>query len=211
MQEQLMQNQWLEWAQKIKAISQIGKTYTKDPYDLERYNQLETLAHEIFAIAGDKNITEVSDFFIPDEGYATPKIDLRGGVIKDKKILLVKERSNKKWTLPGGWADVCESGKEGIEREVFEESGFKVNATKLVTIKDRNKYTYRSHFPHHVYKIFYLCEIISGAPKENVEISDIQFFERTALPELSTERVLPEDSEMIFKYHENKNLPTFFD
>lgn len=206
-----MQNQWLEWAQKIKAISQIGKTYTKDPYDLERYNQLDTLAHEILANASDKKLTEVNDFFIPDEGYATPKIDLRGGAIKDDKILLVKERSNEKWTLPGGWADVCESGKEGIEREVFEESGFVVKATKLVAIKDRNKYHYRLHFPHHIYKIFYLCEIISGAPKENLEISDIQFFEKTALPKLSTERVLPEDIEMIFKYHQNKNLPTFFD
>jgi len=206
-----MQNKWLEWARKIKALSQVGKTYTKDPYDLERYNQLETLAHEILANAGDKNITEVNEFFVPDTGYATPKIDLRGGVIKENKILLVKERSNEKWTLPGGWADVCESGKDGIEREVFEESGFEVTAIKFVALKDRNKYAYRSHFPHHVYKMFYLCEIISGAPKENLEISDIQFFERTALPELSTERVLPEDIEMIFKYHEDKDLPTFFD
>jgi len=87
----------------------------------------------------------VSDFFFPDEGFATPKIDLRGGTIKDNKILLIKERSNEKWA-PGGWTDVCESGKEGIEREVFEESGFKVTATRLVAIKDRNKYAYRSHF-----------------------------------------------------------------
>jgi len=172
---------------------------------------LETLAHEVFARAGGKDVTAVSDFFMPDEGYATPKIDLRGGVIKDNRILLVKERSNEKWTLPGGWADVCESGKKGIEREVFEESGFKVNAAKLVAIKDRNKHAYRSHFPDHVCKIFYLCEIISGAPKVNIEIIDVQFFDRTALPELSTERVLPEDIEMIFKYYEDNNLPTFFD
>ena len=141
-----MQNHWLEWARKIKALSQVGKTYTKDPYDLERYSQLEGLVQEIFAKAGGKNITEVSDFFFLDEGYATPKIDLRSGAIKDNKILLVKERSNEKWVLPGGWADVCESGKEGIEREEFEESGFKVTATKLVAIKDRNKWAYRSHF-----------------------------------------------------------------
>jgi len=72
-----MQNKWLEWAQRIKAISQIGKTYTKDIYDLERYNQLETLVYEIFAKAGEKKFTKVSDFFLPDEGYATPKIGLR--------------------------------------------------------------------------------------------------------------------------------------
>jgi hypothetical protein len=141
-----MRNQWLEWARKIKTLSQVGKMYTKAPYDLERYNQLEALVQEIFAKAGGENITEVSDFFFPDEGFATPKIDLRGGTIKDNKILLIKERSNEKWALPGGWTDVCESGKEGIEREVFEESGFKVTATRLVAIKDRNKYAYRSHF-----------------------------------------------------------------
>ncbi len=141
-----MQNQWLEWARKIKVLSHVGKTYTKDPYDLERYNQLEALVQEIFARAGGKNSTEVSDFFFPDQGYATRKIDLRGGVIKDNKIVLVKERSNEKWALPGGWGDVCESGKEGIERGVFEESGFRVTATRLVAKKDRNKYAYRSHF-----------------------------------------------------------------
>ncbi len=73
-----MQTQWLEWARKIKALSHVGKTYRRDPNDLERYNQLEALVQEIFAGAGGKNSTEVSDFFFLDEGYATPKIDLRG-------------------------------------------------------------------------------------------------------------------------------------
>ncbi len=111
-----MQNQWLEWARKIKALSQVGKTYTKDPYDLERYNQLEALVQEIFAKAGGKNITAVSDFFFLDEGYATPKIDLKAGPSKTTKSCWSKKDQNEKWVPPGGWADVCECGKEGIER-----------------------------------------------------------------------------------------------
>ena len=102
------------------------------------------------------------NFFVPDSGYATPKVDLRSGILKNNQILIVKERSNGKWTLPGGWANVNESPSCGIIREVKEESGFDVSVNRLIAIKDRSLHPYQPQYPIHIYKIFFLCELIGG-------------------------------------------------
>ena len=99
-------NKWIEWTKQIKAIAQIGIEYTKGEYDLERYQQLTKIAHEMISKLSGAPISKVDNFFVPDSGYATPKVDLRAGIVDKEKILLVKERSDNKWTLPGGWADV---------------------------------------------------------------------------------------------------------
>ena len=154
---------------------------------------------------------KVDKFFVPDKGYATPKVDLRAGVIKNNEILLAKERSDERWALPGGWADVGESPTAGIEREVFEETGYFVKVIRLIGIKDRNVHPYRPRYPHHVYKIFFLCDLIGGHPKENIEISEVAFFNPNKLPRLSEGRVLTQDIEMMFEYSRDKNLSVFCD
>ena len=104
-------NPWVEWAKQIKAIAQIGLTYTKDPFDRERYNQLSDISHQIMGSLANAPKGSVDNFFIPDKGYATPKVDLRAGIFQGDEILLAKERSDGKWALPGGWTDVGESPK----------------------------------------------------------------------------------------------------
>ncbi len=73
-------------------------------------------------------------------GYATPKVDVRGSVFRDDQILLVKERADGLWTLPGGWADVNESPREAVVREIMEESGYHTRANKLLAVWDRAKH-----------------------------------------------------------------------
>jgi len=204
-------NELIEWSKQIKAIAQIGISYTKDQYDLERYNQLTQISHQMIGKLADAPKEKVDNFFVPDKGYATPKVDLRAGIIRDNKILLAKERSDERWTLPGGWADVGESPTEKIKREVFEETGYKVIVQRLIAIKDRNLHSYKPQYANHVYKLFFLCDLIGGHAKENIEISKVAFFKQNGLPQLSKVRVLKQDIQMMFEYLGNKNLPVFCD
>jgi ADP-ribose pyrophosphatase YjhB (NUDIX family) len=185
--------QWIEWAKRLKAIAQTGLTYSTGPYDIERYRQLDDIAHQMFAEMAGAPIGQVANFFVPERGYATPKVDLRAGVFDGDRVLLVRERSDNRWSLPGGWADVGESPRDGIVREVREESGFEVTAPELVAVIDRSLHDYLPRRPDHVYKLFFLCQRTGGRATENLEISEIDFFPVDALPELSVDRVLAQD------------------
>ena len=120
---------WLGWARRLKAIAQIGIEYCKDPYDRQRYEEIQRLAAEMTAkSAGLADIGPLVDLFKNDVGYATPKIDIRTAVFDQDRILLVRERADGLWTLPGGWADIGESPSSAAVREVKEESGYEIVA-----------------------------------------------------------------------------------
>lgn len=207
----MLMNKIVEIAKELKAISQIGLTYTKDPHDRIRFERLGEISHEMMATLAEVPLEKVRHFFVPDSGYATPKVDLRGAVFRDGHILLVREKSTGKWTLPGGWADVNESPREGIEREIREESGFTARARKLAAVVDRGQHDYQPQYPHHIYKLFFICELTGGTPTLNIEVDAIDFFPGNALPPLDTARVLPEDIGRAFRHLHDENLPTYFD
>ncbi|WP_286232743.1 NUDIX hydrolase [Thalassotalea sediminis] len=204
-------NQWVSWVKRLQAISQTGKAYSKDKFDIERFDELASISHQMLAQLADTPVPKAENLFIPETGYPTPKVDLRAGVIKNNKILLVRERQDNRWTLPGGWADVCETPSQGIVREVYEESGFNVTNPTLVAIKDRDIHPYVPKYPQHIYKLFFLCTFESGQPLTNIEISEIDFFERDNLPELSESRVLRDDIELMFRCHENPTTEVLVD
>jgi ADP-ribose pyrophosphatase YjhB (NUDIX family) len=190
---------WMEWAQKIQAIAQNGLTYASDPFDIERYEQLQTIAAEIISTYSDHDFSEIRDYLRSESGYTTPKIDVRGVAIRDNKILLVKEKVDGKWTLPGGWADILESASENVEREVYEESGYKVKATKLLALYDRSKHGHFPDYPHHIYKIFFLCDIVAGEARPGMETLAVDFFAFDELPELSVDRVTEKQIKKMFE------------
>lgn len=202
---------WLTWAKALQAIAQTGLTYGSGPFDIERYKAVRRIAAEMMAAGSDSLVETIHELFEQQDGYATPKVDVRGAAIRDGKILLVKEASDGLWTLPGGWADVNEAPSHCVVREVWEESGFEVRATKLAAVYDRGRHPHRPPFPFHVYKMFFLCEITSGVPKTSIETLDVGFFAPDALPELSNGRVLPFQIQRMFDHHQTPNLPTDFD
>ncbi|MEM9282180.1 MAG: NUDIX hydrolase [Verrucomicrobiota bacterium] len=177
----------------IRALAQSGLQYTKDPFDRERFERLMDIASELYTSLSDSDLESVERFFMPETGYATPKVDLRACVFKDGRVLLVKERSDNLWTLPGGWADQSESPQEGIIREIKEESGFDSKIESLYAIKDRDRNPYKPKYPVSIYKLFFTATVTSGSPETNLEVSDIDFFEEGNLPPLSEARVLPQD------------------
>ena len=183
----------LDIARELKAISQAGLTYSSDPFDRDRFARLNELSALLIRSDG-----RYPDFRWPDEiGYLTPKLDVRGAVIHDDRILLVKEASSEKWTLPGGWADVNATPAENVEREVREESGYVVKATKIISLVDRNRSNY-THHPEYIYKIHFLCKLIGGEPQISCETTEVAFFELGELPELDPGRVRQEDIELAF-------------
>jgi ADP-ribose pyrophosphatase YjhB (NUDIX family) len=207
-----MSLKWLEWTQQLQAIAQNGLTYSNNPYDIERYEQLQLIAAEMMATHTNTEPSYVLDLFKSEQGYATPKVDVRGAVFRDQKILLVKEREDSCWTLPGGWVDIGESPRSSVEREIYEESGYKTQAVKLVAIYDRDHHRH-GHPPlaHHVYKLFFHCELIGGAATDSLETEAVEFFGEHEIPELSLTRVVPSQIDRLFEYYRSPNLQTDFD
>ena len=207
-----MDPQWLQWAKELQAIAQIGLTYSSTShFDVERYNRIREIAAEILASSGDVGSDEVLEVLQREEGYATPKVDVRGVVFRDDEILLVRETSDGRWTLPGGWADVNQTARDAVAREVFEESGYRVAPSKLLAVFDRSRHEHTPSFPFHVYKIFILCRLIGGEPKTSYETSAVEFFGEDALPELSTSRVTVAQIRRMFEHLRQPDLPTDFD
>lgn len=179
---------WLNYINEIQAIAQNGLYYSNNAFDKERYLRLRDIASELAAHCSGVAIDDVKKLFLLEKGYATPKIDVRAFIIKDNKILLVKERSDGLWTLPGGWAETNQSASESVIREAREETGFDVSVIRLLSLWDKRKHDHPLQWPH-TYKCFFHCEITGGEARENLEISDIDFFALHQLPALSTHRV----------------------
>jgi ADP-ribose pyrophosphatase YjhB (NUDIX family) len=200
----------LAWLQRLQTITQAGLTYARDPYDRQRYEQLQELAAEIaesLAPAKDEPWLEI---LRAERGYATPKIDVRAVVEQDGKLLFMRESHDGLWSLPGGWADIGESPSQIAEREVLEETGFEVKASKLLAVYDKARH---AHPPEiwYCYKLFLRCELRGGAPTRGIETLDTGFFGLNELPPLSTPRVTEAQVRRMFEHLANPELAADFD
>jgi len=207
-----MTNQELmHWAQQIQALAQSGMAYTTNAFDQGRYQELRHIAAEMMAAATNAEVSEVASIFDAQSGYATPKLDVRGVVFKDEKILLVRElMDGGAWTLPGGWVDINEPLSRAVEREVREEAGMIVKARKLAAVFDRNLHGHPP-YPFHTYKLFVLCDLIAEATPDPLETSDPTFYAYNQIPGLSRARVTEEEIQRMFDHLHHPEWPTDFD
>jgi len=205
-----MKEKWLEWAVKLQSIAQAGLTYSESQYDIDRYQQIRRLSvdilHEYTGISHEK----IRDLFASETGYQTPKVDIRASVFKDNKILLVREKIDGAWSLPGGWADVNSSVGESAIRECFEEAGAHVHPKRIIAIHQADKH-YDFPYPYTIYKIFVECELFENNFTDNTETLEAGFFPIDSLPPLSTERNTPEQIRMCFEAKKHKIFETIFD
>ena len=204
---------WLIWARELQAIAQTGLTFSRDPYDRERYETLRAIAARMFAAGSDASVEAIAKLFAGESGYATPKIDVRAAVFDDRdRLLMVRETVDRgRWTLPGGWADVNRTAAENAVKETLEESGYAVKVVKLAALWDRT----RQGHPAGVFscaKAFFLCEPIGGAAATSHETSEVAWFAEGELPQdLSLSRTLPRQLERMFAHRREPTLPTDFD
>jgi ADP-ribose pyrophosphatase YjhB (NUDIX family) len=200
----------LELLRRLQAIAQNGLAFTSDPYDRERYEQLQHLVAAAFNSELAVPPAVAARFWDGESGYATPKVEVRGAVFDQDRVLLVRERSDGRWTLPGGWVDVNDAPSEAVAREIQEESGFRARAVKLAALVDRSRHPHPPHV-HHIYKLMFLCELLGGEAACSHETDAAAFYPVTALPELSLGRILPQQIARLYQHHLQPSLPTDFD
>lgn len=205
-----MNEKWLEWATKLQSIAQAGLTFGADTYDLDRYEQIRSIAVDILHEYTDLDHKKIRDLFASETGYQTPKVDIRAAVFKDEKILMVKEKVDGRWSLPGGWADVNTSVSESTVRECIEEAGATVKPRRIIAIhlaNKQNNFTY----PFTIYKILVECDLIDHNFKNNTETLESGFFSLESLPELSVERNNLNQINLCFKAKKSEFFETVFD
>jgi len=203
--------QWLSIARELRAIAQTGLTFTMDRFDRQRYERVRELAARMLAQGSGTDYDVMLGILLKDKGYATPKVDVRGAAFVDGRVLLVREISDGKWTLPGGWADVNQSAAECVMREIAEESGFEARTLKLAAVHDYQRSGHPRRHLDSIYKMFFICEITGGAARGSDETSDAAFFPRDDLPPLSLGRTTAAQIERMFQHAEDPGLPTDFD
>jgi ADP-ribose pyrophosphatase YjhB (NUDIX family) len=201
--------QWLAWAQEIYSLSQAGLTFNQNPFDIERYKRLQEITAEMIASQSEVSKEWALRSFSMQAGYVTPKIDVRGAVVRDGKILLIQEGADGKWAMPGGWADLGNAPASVAEREVWEESGFRVKAEKVVAVIDANRIEPMEFY--HAYKIIFLCRLLDGEPRTSHETLAVDFFDPSHLPPLSRYRTDESMIQEVFAHLENPNRLAAFD
>jgi ADP-ribose pyrophosphatase YjhB (NUDIX family) len=204
------QPDWLNWARTLQALAQTGLTYAENPFDRERYAKLQRVAQEIYAAHTGIEAAILEQWFAVQPGYATPKVDVRGACFRDGRLLMVRERSDGGWCLPGGWADVGDVPSEAATREVFEESGFTCQPRKLVGAFDANR-DGEPFSAFHAFKLIFLCELTGGEARPDHEILEVGFFARDAQPPLSRYRTTPAQFVECFAHLDDPARPTAFD
>jgi len=201
---------WLDIAKRLDAIAQTGLTYTQGEYDKERYEEIRKISHIIFHHYTEAPIDKIYDLFAQEEGYPTPKVDVRGVVFRGEKILLVQEKLDNQWALPGGWADIGLTPNEVVVKEVEEESGLKVSPERLLAVLDKKMHNHPPS-PLHVYKMFILCKEAGGKLSAGMETLKADFFNLDHLPALSTERNTAEQLVMVYDLYKHPDRLTVID
>ena len=200
---------WIRWAREIFSMSQAGLTYSENEFDKERYKRLQEITAEMIENQSELSKESVLKSFSMQAGYTTPKIDVRGAVVREGKILLIQERMDGKWAMPGGWADLGNAPASVAEREVWEESGYEVKAEKVVAVIDANRIEPFEFY--HAYKLIFLCKLLDGEPRISYETLAVDFFDPNHLPPLSSYRTNEEMVQEVFAHIQDPNRPTAFD
>lgn len=196
------------FGRRLEAIAAQGLAFATDVYDRQRYADLAQLAEEYFARHRDRAPLPID---LDEEGYLTPKVDVRSGAFDDRgRMLLVREVSTGRWSAPGGWAEVNLSPSEAARTEVREEAGWDVEVTKLVGLLDRRRRHHPAH-RYHVYKALFLCRLVAPVPTDDPETDAVGFFDLGDLPPLDTGRTTREQVDLLARHHRDPTLPPSFD
>lgn len=207
-----MEDQWLTYAKRLQAIAATGLHFTGEDYDRERYEEVDEIATEMMAHLADRPVTQLAGLLPrPSEGYANPRIDVRAAVFRNDGLLMCKEKTDDLWSMPGGYADVGHSAGENVVKEVWEETGLRVSATRIYAVLHKARRPYPPDV-RDFYKLFFLCETRDDAPPvPGPEVHEVGFFSRHDVPPLSVGRVSDEDIALAFQVLENPDLPLVFD
>lgn len=200
-------------AVRLAALAQDGLEFSANDFDTDRYRKIGAAATELLSVLSDRPAEQFRLELGRDSGYATPKVDVRGALVDDAhRILLMRERTDGRWSLPGGWADPGDTPSNAVVREVREETGYSARVVKLIACLDRDAQGHLPPLPVAAYKLFFLCEPTGevSAPEE-LETLEVGWFGLAELPPLSAGRVNRAELELVLAHAADRSLPTAFD
>ena len=192
---------FVKYLQRMIALTDTGLTFTKDPFDRERYEDLRGLLSEMLNQASDLDSEEVAEVLKPTSAYATPLMDVRAWIVEDEKICLVRGQGENDWALPGGFGEVGYSPIENILKEIEEETGFEAKVERLLAVFDTNRFQLQSK---QYAKFVFECKLLDGQFQKNQEIADLQFFAIDQLPALSEKRITKEQIEILWQVYQGQ-------
>ena len=190
-----------KYLQRMIALTDTGLTFTKDPFDRERYEDLRGLLSEMLNQASNLDSEEVAEVLKTTSAYATPLMDVRAWIVEDEKICLVRGQGENDWALPGGFGEVGYSPTENILKEIEEETGFEAKVERLLAVFDTNRFQLQSK---QYAKFVFECKLLAGQFQENQEIADLQFFAIDQLPNLSEKRITKEQIEILWQVYQDQ-------
>ena len=188
----------LDAIKRLKAIADTGLVYAEEPYDIERYEELKDISLKLMAHLSNEPFSKLESFFLPQLDYPTPKVDVRGLIInEDDEILMAQEGVDDKWTIPGGWADIGNTPREVVIKEIQEETGIEAEVVRLIAIYDKQRHKHPAE-PYYIYKLMFLCKATGGKLAPGFDMKGAAYFSLDALPELSKERILESQLKQLF-------------
>lgn len=206
-----MKHYFFEKIKRIQALAETGIHYSENTFDLERYEEIQEICLLLLEKMTDVPIEKIKPVLIDNQGYKTPKVDVRAVVFNtENEILMVREKADGKWALPGGWADIGYTARQVAEKECYEEAGIQVKALRILAILDKAAQNMPPQFEY-VYKIFILCKPISEQISAGSETDEVAWFSEDMLPDLSEPRNLSGQIKMMFEYHRKERSEVFFD
>ena len=207
-----MENQHtLTLIKRMRALAETGLIYGENDFDKERYEELYQISMKLLSEVSGKSLTQLTHFLTPAKDYPTPKVDVRGLILNQaQEILLVKEQTDGRWSLPGGWGDIGFSPSEVVEKEVFEETGLEAKATQLLAVYDKRCHPHPPQ-PYYVYKIVFACHVVGGSLKSGFDMDGVGYFKVDELPPLSEDRILEHQVKELFAQVLQKQPKAIFD
>ena len=187
--------------QRMLAITDTGLTYSKDPYDRERYENLRQILWSVLQDQTELDQEELTAILKPTGSYATPLMDVRAWIVQNQKICLVRGQGEDTWALPGGFGEVGYSPKENIRKEVQEETGFSAEVGPLLAVFDTNRFQLQNK---QYAKFVFHCQLLDGQFQENQEIAELEFFDIKNLPPLSEKRITKEQMEILWQVYQGE-------
>lgn len=201
----------LNYLKRLKALADTGLVYSKEPYDLERYEEIKNISLQLMSKLTEMPFATIGSFYGPQEDYPTPKVDIRGIVLnKQNEVLMVKEQVDGKWSVPGGWADIGYTASEVIQKEIKEETGLDVTVDRLLAVYDKKCHDHPPQ-PHYVYKIVFFCKVTGGELNNSFDILDVDYFPIENLPPLSRDRILEEQIRALVNAARSADREVIFD
>lgn len=195
----------LEKIKRLKALADAGLVYSQNQYDIERFEEMQSLSLELMSEISDQPLTTLKEFHMPATDYPTPKVDVRGFILNEnREVLLVKEGLDGKWSLPGGWGDVGFTPSEVVIKEIKEETGLDAKVLRLLAVYDKKCHPHPPE-PFYVYKLVFLCEVTGGSFNTSFDIEGAGYFSMSELPVLSEDRILGSQIKQLYQIaHDTK-------